>query len=134
MTSTQADFLALMKSLRAKQEANKPKVEKKKKEPDMVSLLSETAFKGKSVVFGGGTLKHYSRKEGCKLVNELGGYIQSSITNTTDIVITPDVAEKSSKIDKAKSKGIKIMKETEFYGILKKNRAYLEENGYKVPK
>jgi DNA ligase (NAD+) len=69
---------------------------------------------GKSFVFTG-TLGRMGRSEAKALVESLGGSVTSSITRTTDYVVTGEQA--GSKIDKAKKNGIVILDEAAFFAL-----------------
>jgi len=59
-----------------------------------------------------GTLKDFSRTEAENLVEEMGGHASSSVSKKTDYVVAGD--EAGSKLDKARSLGVKIITEEEF--------------------
>jgi len=72
---------------------------------------TEGVFAGQSVVLTG-TLSGYKRSEAQKLIENLGGVCQSSVTAKTTLVLAGE--EAGSKLDKAKKLGIKIIDEAEF--------------------
>lgn len=69
------------------------------------------AFAGEYVVLTG-SLSSMSRPEAQKLVEELGGTAQSSVTAKTTLVVAGEKA--GSKLDKAKKAGIPVIGEEEF--------------------
>ena len=71
-------------------------------------------LKGKTVVITG-TLKNYSRSRAEELVRRLGGNPSSSVSKNTYFVVAGE--EPGSKIDKAKTLGVKIIDEEEFRKI-----------------
>lgn len=68
-------------------------------------------FQGQKVVLTG-TLTSLKRSQAAELIRRNGGEAQSSVTQTTDIVVAGENA--GSKLDKARSLGIKILDENEF--------------------
>ena len=72
-------------------------------------------FQGKKIVLTG-TLTTMTRSEAAEIIRRNGGEAQSSVTLTTDIVVFGENA--GSKLDKARSLGIKIMDENEFLKLL----------------
>ena len=81
-----------------------------KKETDKNAPLQ-----GKSFVFTG-TMDKMGRNEAKTIVENLGGTIHSSVTKKTTYVVAG--SEPGSKIDKAKSSGIKIISEEEFLKLI----------------
>lgn len=75
----------------------------------------EGSFAGEKVVLTG-TLSSYTRGEAGKLIESLGGEVQSSVTKTTTLVVAGEAA--GSKLDKARKLGIKIIGEDEFKALL----------------
>jgi DNA ligase (NAD+) len=75
------------------------------------------AFKGLKVVLTG-SLSSYSRSEAAKKIEEKGGEIQSSVTKSTNLVVCGENA--GSKLDKARSMGVKVIFEEEFLKMLDK--------------
>lgn len=59
-----------------------------------------------------GALKDFSRTEAERMVEEMGGHASSSVSKKTDYVVAGD--EAGSKLDKARSLGVKIITEEEF--------------------
>jgi len=73
-------------------------------------------FSGERVVLTG-TLSDFKRDEAGKIITELGGEVQSSVSKTTTIVLAGENA--GSKLDKAKKLGIKIIDEDAFKMLIK---------------
>ena len=69
------------------------------------------ALDGKTVVITG-TLKSFSRQEAEDLVRKAGGNPSSSVSKNTDFLVAG--AEPGSKLEKAKSLGVKVIGEEEF--------------------
>jgi len=63
-----------------------------------------------------GSLSKFSREEASEKIIALGGKVTSSVSKKTDYVLTGESA--GSKLDKAKSLGIKILSEEEFLNYL----------------
>jgi len=89
-----------------------------------VSMTEKSAdgrgiFSGKTIVFTGG-LSGMSRNEAETLVRKEGGRPASSVSPKTDYVVAG--REPGSKLDKAKKLGIKIVTESEFLEMIKKER------------
>lgn len=72
------------------------------------------AFSGLKVVLTG-KLASYTRSQAAAIIERLGGTVQSSVTSETNLVIAGEDA--GSKLEKAKSKNIKIIDEAEFKDI-----------------
>lgn len=64
-----------------------------------------------------GTLENYTRSGASKLIEELGGTVQSAVTEKTTLVIAGQNA--GSKLKKAQEKGIKIIDESQFSKLIK---------------
>ncbi len=75
----------------------------------------EGIFKGESVVLTG-TLSKYKRSEAQKLIENLGGVCQSSVTAKTTLLVAGE--ETGSKLEKAQKLGIKIIDEQAFDEML----------------
>ena len=71
----------------------------------------EGIFFGESVVLTG-TLSSFKRSEAQKIIENMGGVCQSSVTAKTTLVLAGE--EAGSKLDKAKKLGIKIIDEATF--------------------
>ncbi|MEI7498755.1 MAG: NAD-dependent DNA ligase LigA [Candidatus Falkowbacteria bacterium] len=76
---------------------------------------SQSLFSGKTVVLTG-TLAGLTRDEAKAKIREMGGDISGSVSAKTDFVIAGGAA--GSKLDKAKSLGVKIFSEEEFLQLL----------------
>jgi DNA ligase (NAD+) len=63
-----------------------------------------------------GTLSGFSREEAGEKITSLGGKVTSAISNKTDFVVAGD--KPGSKLDKAKTFGVKIINEKEFIEML----------------
>ena len=87
--------------------------------PSMTALIlysplakSESGmFSGESVVLTG-KLAVMGRREASELIKRLGGTTQSSVTNTTTLIVAGEDA--GSKLEKARAKGIPVIDEQEF--------------------
>lgn len=66
-----------------------------------------------------GSLVNLKRSEAQKRIEEAGGVCQSSVTSKTTLVIAGEAA--GSKLDKARSLGIRILNEEEFADLLAQN-------------
>lgn len=86
-----------------------------------VGVTPEYQTAGKSNILDGltfvltGTLPNYSRPEMTKIIEGNGGKTASAVSKNTSYVIAGE--EAGSKLDKAKTLGIKILTETEFFDI-----------------
>lgn len=78
--------------------------------------LIKDSFKGKSFVLTG-TLSKYTRTEASELIEKFGGRTSSSVSKKTDFVLAGEDA--GSKLEKAKSLGIKIISEKDFEEMIK---------------
>ena len=79
-------------------------------------VQENTFFSGKKVVLTG-TLSTYGRKEATALLENLGAMVAGSVSKNTDYVIYG--LEAGSKLDKAKSLGVKTLSEEEFLELIK---------------
>ena len=84
--------------------------------PNPRPAKSEGPFVGKTVVFTG-TLERRSREEAEGLVRSLGGKTTGSVSAKTDILVAGPGA--GSKLEKAKSLGVKVVDEETFDGMLR---------------
>jgi DNA ligase (NAD+) len=73
-------------------------------------------FQGKTFVFTGG-LKTLSRSEAESKVESLGGRASSSVSKKTDFVVAGE--DPGSKLEKAKSLGVKTLTEEDFLKLIK---------------
>ena len=74
------------------------------------------ALEGKTLVVTG-TLQKYSRDEIEELITRHGGHAASSVSKNTDYLVAGEKA--GSKLDKARSLGVKVISEEEFERLLK---------------
>jgi len=81
--------------------------------------VKDNFFKDKTFVLTG-TLSSFSRDEAAARIKRLGGKVASSVSKNTDYVIAGEKA--GSKLDKAKSLGVKILNEEEFLKLLEENK------------
>ncbi len=72
-------------------------------------------LEGKTFVFTG-ALKKFSRSEGERIVEELGGRPAASVSKNTDFVVVGD--SPGSKAQKAKELDVKMISETEFMKMI----------------
>ena len=75
----------------------------------------ERIFSGKRIVLTG-TLENFTRSEVTRLIKGLGGRLTSSVSPKTTFVLTGK--EPGSKLQKAKTLGIKIIDESEFKKLI----------------
>jgi DNA ligase (NAD+) len=80
------------------------------------SSFDNEKLKGKSFVLTG-TLENYSRDKASEIIESLGGRVTSSVSKKTSFVLAG--ADPGSKLDKAKSLGVKIIDEKEFEKLIK---------------
>jgi DNA ligase (NAD+) len=73
-------------------------------------------FAGLTVVLTG-SLQNYSREQASELIIARGGQVTSSVSKKTSLVLAG--SEPGSKLDKARSLGVKVIKEEEFEKMLK---------------
>jgi DNA ligase (NAD+) len=83
--------------------------------PQNKEIADNAPLQGKSFVFTG-TMESMGRNDAKTLVENLGGTIHSSVTKKTTYIVTG--SEPGSKLDKAKSSGIKILNEEEFLKLI----------------
>ncbi len=81
--------------------------------------VKDNFFKDKTFVLTG-TLSSFSRDEAAARIKELGGKTTSSVSKSTDYVIAGEKA--GSKLEKAKTLGVKILTENEFLKLLEENK------------
>ena len=81
-----------------------------------VKIEVDSYFSGKGVVLTG-KLKNYTRDEAGKIIQSLGGEIQSSVSKRTNILIAGEDA--GSKLEKAQKLGIEIIDEQKFIELIK---------------
>ena len=73
-------------------------------------------FSGEKVVLTG-TLFEFKRDDAAKIIESLGGEVQTGVSKKTTMVIAGESA--GSKLDKAKALGIKIIDEETFKSLIK---------------
>jgi DNA ligase (NAD+) len=73
-------------------------------------------FSGEKVVLTG-TLMEFKRDDAAKIIENLGGEIQSSVSKKTTLVIAGESA--GSKLEKARALNIKIIDEETFKLLIK---------------
>jgi DNA ligase (NAD+) len=83
--------------------------------PQKKEIEINAPLRGKSFVFTG-SINSMGRNEAKTIVENLGGTIHSSVTKKTTYVVAG--IEPGSKLDKAKSSGIKIISEEEFLKLI----------------
>jgi len=83
--------------------------------PQKREIKNNAPLQGKSFVFTG-TMESMGRNEAKAIVEHLGGTIHSGVTQKTTYVVAGSDA--GSKLDKAKSSGIKIINEEEFLKLI----------------
>lgn len=83
--------------------------------PQKKEIDTNAPLQGKSFVFTG-SMDSMGRIEAKAIVENMGGTIHSSVTKSTTYVVAG--ADPGSKIDKARSSGIKIISEEEFLKII----------------
>lgn len=84
--------------------------------PKKVGAIHELPLRGKTFVFTG-ALESLTREEAKRMVEELGGRVSSSVTKKTDYIVAGE--DPGSKLDVAKSLGIKTIGEEEFKKLIK---------------
>ena len=83
--------------------------------PQKKEISLNAPLAGKSFVFAG-ALANLERNDAKDIVENLGGTVQSGVTKKTTYVVAG--ADPGSKLDKAKSAGIKIISEAEFLKLV----------------
>lgn len=78
------------------------------------------AFSGKTVVFTG-ALQTLTREQAEQIVYRLGGSPSASVSKKTDMVVAGEKA--GSKLDKARSLGVKVISEEEFLALARESGA-----------
>lgn len=83
--------------------------------PEAAVQFKGHPFEGKTFVLTG-TLEKYTRPRATTLIRERGGVVAGSVSRVTDYVVAGE--EAGSKLDKAKTLGIKVLSEGEFESLL----------------
>jgi DNA ligase (NAD+) len=83
--------------------------------PQKNEITNNAPLQGKSFIFTG-TIDSMGRNEAKTIIENLGGTIHSSVTKKTTYVVAG--SEPGSKLDKAKSLGVKIISEEEFLTLI----------------
>ena len=104
------EFFHQQKNIEVMNKFNKAGVMPQKKE-----IQNHAPLAGKSFVFTG-TMGSMGRNEAKTMVENLGGIIHSSVTKKTTYVVAG--SDPGSKLDKARSSGIKIINEEEFLKLI----------------
>lgn len=87
------------------------------KDQENINTIESEEFFGKKIVLTG-TLEKYSREVASKIIMKLGGTVVSSVSKNTNMVVAGD--EAGSKLTKANTLGIKVIREKEFQKIIEK--------------
>jgi DNA ligase (NAD+) len=85
--------------------------------PQKKEISRNAPLAGKSFVFTG-AMESMGRNDAKEIVENMGGTVNSSVTKKTTYVVAG--TEPGSKVDKAKSSGIKIISEEEFLKLIGK--------------
>jgi DNA ligase (NAD+) len=83
--------------------------------PQKKEIAGNALLRGKSFVFTG-TMEGMGRNEAKILVENLGGTVLSAVTKNTTYAVAG--SEPGSKLDKARSSGVKILSEGEFLKLI----------------
>ena len=83
--------------------------------PQKKEIADNALLQGKSFVFTG-TMDRMGRNEAKTIVENLGGTIHSNVTKSTTYVVAGN--DPGSKINKAKSSGIEIISEEDFFKLI----------------
>ena len=110
MAASIVEFFHERKNFAVMNKFSKAGVKPQKKEID-----NKAPLQGKSFVFTG-SMESMGRNEAKTLVENLGGTIHSSVTKKTTYVVAG--SEPGSKLDKAKSSGVKIISEEGFLKLI----------------
>jgi len=110
ITASIVEFFHEQKNINVMKKFNKAGIVPQNKE-----IADNAPLQGKSFVFTG-TMESMGRNDAKALIENLGGTIHSTVTKKTTYVVTG--SEPGSKLDKAKSSGIKILNEEEFLKLI----------------
>lgn len=86
---------------------------------EIVAQPTEGPLVGKTVVVTG-TLEHFDRNGIQELIVKLGGKASSSVSKKTDFVVAGE--EAGSKLEKARTLGVKVLSEQEFLALIGEER------------
>lgn len=114
-TITSADFLKYLPTfLEWLKEHTLLKIDtSEKKKTTQKAANIDSYVSGKKIVFTG-----FRDKELEQYISNNNGILQSGVSGTTNLVVAKDITDSSSKLEKAKSKNIKIISLEEFLGII----------------
>ena len=107
------DFFSERRNIEVVERLRKAGVRMEEERKEEVAV--ESPLSGKTVVFTG-ALKHFTRDEAERKVEELGGRASSSVSRKTDFVVVGE--NPGSKYDKAKKLGVKTISEEEFLELI----------------
>lgn len=96
----------------------KPVAEWMEFETAQTTVATVSAIKGKTFVITGSLVKFKNRKELTETIESLGGKVAGSVSSKTDYLINNDNLSSSSKNQKAKQLGVKIITEAELLAVL----------------
>lgn len=85
--------------------------------PELKVKVKKTPLSKKTFVLTG-ALESFTRDEAQKIIEDMGGRVSSSVSKNTDFVLVGD--QPGSKLDKAKSLGVKTIDENEFKKLIGK--------------
>jgi len=105
-------FFQEPKNIKVMEKFRKAGVKPQKKE-----IAANNTLQGKSFILTG-TLESMPRNDAKAIIENMGGSVHSSVTKKTSYVVAG--SEPGSKLDKAKSSGIKILSEEEFLKLINK--------------
>lgn len=83
-----------------------------------VKYIENNIFDGITFVLTGSVTKFKNRKELQNKIEELGGKVSSSVSKNTNYLINNDTSSSSSKNEKAKKFGVKIIDEEDFLDLI----------------
>lgn len=94
-------------------DTNKVSIKKKEEKEELKNRLLE----GLKIV-ATGSFENYTRTTIKKAIEDNGGKMQPNISGTTDYLITNDINSGSSKTEKAKELGTKVLSEQDFINLI----------------
>lgn len=80
-----------------------------------VKIATDNYFSGKGVVLTG-KLERFTRDEAGKMIENVGGEVQSSVSKRTNVVVAGEAA--GSKLEKAQKLGIPVLNEEQFLELI----------------